>query len=103
MPAKKSASRSTSTRDTRKNAPKAQKAPAQPETKPAEGHVAEPATVSETGRAPAAPDSGDTPMNYDARGDAHPLTFDPLLNPDSQQPGEREEDWRKRTGRPLQP
>ena len=92
MATKKSATRSKTSRDTHKDAPKPR-----PEPQPSE-----PAVMSETGRAPVAPDSGDTPMNYDARGDARPLTFDPLLKPDSQQPGEREEDWRKRTGRPLQ-
>lgn len=69
-----------------------------------------------TGRDPAAPDSGDTPMAYDTHGDAHPLAVepdhsteanrpdgstlpkvvDPLLHPDAQQPGESAEDYAKR-------
>ena len=60
----------------------------------------EPKAVSDTGRDPSPPDPSGAPMNYDPRGDAHPLTHDPLLAPEAQQPGESEADYRQRVGLP---
>lgn len=82
-----------------------------------------PAPNPETGRQPAAPDGSNVPMNYDERGDAHPLpvdpdhspeanrpdgsampkTVDPLLSPEAQQPGESAEDYAKRQAAQPQP
>lgn len=64
----------------------------------------QPAAVSDTGRAPDAPDGTDAPMIYDERGDAHALptdpdtgyAVDPLLAPESQQPGESAEHYAQR-------
>lgn len=59
----------------------------------------EPTDGEKMGRSPEAPpDSGDTVMNYGPRGDAVPITHDPLLSPDAQQPGEQYEDFVARTG-----
>lgn len=82
-----------------------------------------PAPNPQTGRQPAAPTDAEVPMNYDARGDAHPLpvepdhspeanrpdgstmpkTVDRLLHPMSQQPGESAEDFAKRQAAQPQP
>ncbi len=81
----------------------------QPKAKAENEQPKQPVTDEGAGRHSDTPDSGDTPMAYDSRGDAHALPVepdhspeaadapaDPSLHPDAQQPGEAYEDYTRR-------